>query len=447
MPDMILLIDDDADVLRTIGNFFEKLGAEVARELTGEAGLETFDRLRPEVVVLDLGLPGMDGSEVLDRLMERGASVVMLTGTADVPTAVNAMRRGAENFLTKPVDLEHLRAVVGRVAEKARLRRVNRMLVAQEVSGYDPDSLGHSAVMQELARQIALLARSDKTAVLLVGEVGTGKGYVARMIHNLGPRSQYPFVEVTAGVNPLKLESELFGNDPGASGDMDERNQGVLELSDRGTIFLDDIGRLALELQSRILKLLETGSFRRMGGSRDIPVDVRIIAGTSMDIAGEVEAGNFREDLYYRLSVMPLHIPPVRDRSEEDQLELINALMHDLRSVVSGGPERISVDAMERLLGYNWPGNIRGMRNVLERALILARGKPEVMVEHLPGELRARSGPGDRRHMPLSMDELEHQHIERTLRHHNGNRTRAAAELGISRATLINKIKRYEIPL
>jgi len=448
MSDAVLLIDDDADVLRTIGTWFERKGLEVARELTGEAGLETYDRLRPEVVVLDLGLPGMDGMEVLERLRERGAAVVLLTGQADIATAVRAMQLGAENFLTKPVDLEHLDAAVARASDKVRLRRVNELLVSHRTTGHVLESLGSSPAMQELARQITLLAQSERTAVLLVGESGTGKGWVARMIHNLSPRSSAPFIEVNvSGVNPASLERELFGQEQGAVPEATDRRQGLFELADGGTVFLEDVAGLALEIQPRLLKVLETRSYRRMGGSREVNVDVRIIAATPRDMAAEVEAGRFREDLYYRLSVMPLHLPPLRDRTEEDRIGLIMRLMQDLRTEVSGGPAAIAPEALERLLAYNWPGNIREVRNVLERALILANGKPEIQIEHLPGEFRARSGPGDRRHTPLSLDELEHQHIERTLRHHNGNRTRSAAELGISRATLINKIKRYNIPV
>jgi transcriptional regulator with PAS, ATPase and Fis domain len=284
--------------------------------------------------------------------------------------------------------------------------------------------------------------------VLLIGESGTGKGWVARMIHNLSPRAKAPIVEVNAGgLSATFLDSELFGHEKGAFTDAKDRKQGLFEIADHGTIFLDEIGDLAVELQPKLLKVLETKSFRRLGGTRELTVDVRLIAATNKDVATEVESGRFREDLYYRLSVMPLHMPSVRDRSRDDRLALISRLHNDLQSQVPGGPATISADGLERMLGYGWPGNVREMRNVLERALILAQGKPEIGVEHLPGEFRARAGPGDRRHMPLTMDDLERQHIERTLRHHSGNRTRAAVELGISRATLINKIKRYSIPV
>ena len=446
MAGSVLLIDDDVDVLRSIGNYFERLGYEVTRELSGEAGLATFDRIRPEVVILDLRLPGMDGMEVLENLRHRDAAVILLTGEVDVPTAVRAMQLGAENFLTKPVDMEHLAAATARVADKARLRRVNEALLVQSSPDHGLDSLGTSTMMQDFAHQVGLLAQSERTTVLLNGESGTGKGWVARMIHDLSPRARAPFVEVNcAGLNATFLDSELFGHEKGAFTDAKDRKQGLFEIADHGTIFLDEIGDLAPELQPKLLKVLETKTFRRLGGTREITVDVRLIAATNKNLQQEVEEGRFRVDLYYRLSVMPLTLPAVRDRSRDDRLALITRLMTDLRAEIAEGPVSVSAEVLERLLAYPWPGNVREMRNVLERALILGRGQPGMSVEHLPGEFRARPGIGDRRHTPLSLEDLERQHIERTLKHHTGNRTRAAIELGISRATLINKIKRYNL--
>jgi DNA-binding NtrC family response regulator len=445
MADSVLLIDDDVDVLRAIGNAFERLGYEVTRELSGEAGLATFDRQRPEVVILDLRLPGMDGMEVLEALRQRGAAVILLTGQSDIETAVRAMQLGAENFLTKPVDITHLAAAAARVADKVRLRRVNETLL-HSPTGAGLESLGTSGQMQDFAHQVGLLAQSERTTVLLTGESGTGKGWVARMIHDLGPRSKEPFVEVNAaGLTSTFLDSELFGHEKGAFTDAKDRKQGLFEIADRGTIFLDEIGDLVPELQPKLLKVLETKTFRRLGGTRELSVDVRLIAATNRNLQAEVERGRFREDLYYRLSVMPLMLPAVRDRTREDRLALINRILLDLRKELPDGPPALTSEVVERLLAYAWPGNVREMRNVLERALILGRGQPAVSVEHLPGEFRARPGVGDRRHTPLSLDDLERQHIDRTLKHHGGNRTRAAAELGISRATLINKIKRYNL--
>ena len=446
MADTVLLIDDDPDLLRSLGNYFEQVGYEVGRELTGEAGLEAYDRMRPDVVLLDLTLPGMDGMQVLERLRERNATVILLTGVTDIPTAVRAMQLGAENFLPKPVDMAHLVAVTAKAADKVKLRRVNELLLTSVVPGEGLESLGQSSRMQEFARQVSLLAQSDRTTVLLAGESGTGKGWVARMIHNLSPRAKMPFVEVNcAGLSSTFLDSELFGHEKGAFTDAKDRKQGLFEIADHGTIFLDEIGDLAVELQPKLLKVLETKTFRRLGGTREITVDVRLIAATNRDLPGDVAAGRFREDLYYRLNVMPLELPPLRERSREDRLSLITRLFQDLRSSVPGAPSLIAPEALERLLAHAWPGNVREMRNILERALILGRGNVSVTVDHLPGELRARGGQGERRHVPLSLDDLERQHIERTLKHHQGNRTRAADELGISRATLINKIRRFAI--
>ena len=290
MAGSVLLIDDDVDVLRSIGNYFERLGYEVTRELSGEAGLATFDRLRPEVVILDLRLPGMDGMEVLEHLRQRDAAVILLTGESDVATAVRAMQLGAENFLTKPVDMEHLAAATARVADKARLRRVNEALLVQSAPGHGLDSLGTSSGMQDFAHQVGLLAQSERTTVLLTGESGTGKGWVARMMHDLSPRAKAPFVEVNcAGLNATFLDSELFGHEKGAFTDAKDRKQGLFEIADHGTIFLDEIGDLAPELQPKLLKVLETKTFRRLGGTREITVDVRLVAATNKDLQAEVE--------------------------------------------------------------------------------------------------------------------------------------------------------------
>jgi len=281
----------------------------------------------------------------------------------------------------------------------------------------------------------------------LQGESGTGKGWVARVIHNLSPRSGGPFVEVNcAGLSATFLDSELFGHEKGAYTDAKERKIGLFELADHGTIFLDEIGELTPDLQPKLLKVLETKTFRRLGGTRELSVDVRLIAATNRDLVKEVEGGRFREDLYYRLNVMPLVLPPVRERSREDRLDLIRRMISDLKTQLPGCPSECSTDVLDRLLSAAWPGNVREMRNVLERSMILGRGQAVIGIEHLPPDLRQRATT-DRRYLAQSLSEVERQHIERTLRHHGGNRTRAAIELGISRATLINKIKAYSLNL
>ena len=448
MTDSLLLIDDDVSVLRSIGAFFEQRGWDVFRELSGEAGLVTCDRARPDVVLLDLGLPGIDGLEVLEQLRTRDTAVIVMTGDATISTAVRAMQAGAENFLIKPVDLTHLEAAAHRAAEKVRLRRVNRTLIGQSASTDGLESLGTSARMREVAHQLSLLARSDRTSVLIHGEGGSGKRWAARLLHDLSPRAAEPFIEVACGTgDPAWLDLELFGREHlvGAP-EGGARRQGLLEVADGGTLFLDEVADLPLELQAKIDTVLEQRAFRRAGGAREIPVDIRMVAGTSRNLATVVEAGRFREDLFYRLNVMPLEMPPLRDRTEDDLLAMVGRFLKELAPSMPGAPTKLSDDALDRLLHHNWPGNIREMRNVLERALLLARGQPQIGAEHLPGEFRARSGPFDRRHNPLTMEEVERIHIERTLKHHVGNRTRAAQELAISRATLIAKIKRYAIP-
>jgi DNA-binding NtrC family response regulator len=447
MADTLLLVDDDASVLRAIGDYFERVGYEVWRDGTGEQAIDTFHRVRPDVVLLDLHLPDASGLAVLERLRREGAAVILLTGQGDIETAVKAMQLGAENFLTKPVDMTHLAAAIARVAEKVRLSRQNARLRALDHEAEGIGSLGVSRAMQDLARQIELLAASERSTVLLSGESGTGKGWVARVIHNISPRSGGPFVEVNcAGLSATFLDSELFGHEKGAYTDAKERKVGLFELADRGTIFLDEIGELTPELQPKLLKVLETKRFRRLGGTRELSVDVRLIAATNRDLVREVEAGRFREDLYYRLNVMPLVLPPVRDRSREDRLELITRILADLKTQLPGCPSECTTDVLDRLLSAPWPGNVREMRNVLERSMILARGQPTIGFEQLPTDLRQRSTT-DRRYTAQSLSDVERQHIERTLRHHSGNRTRAAMELGISRATLINKIKAYSLKI
>jgi len=446
MSDTILLIDDDAGVLRTLGGYLEQQGCEVARELDGAAGLAACDRLEPDVVVLDHGVAAVDGQDVLALLRQRGMSVVVLLEAPDEEATLKALQRGADRVLVRPSDPAIVAAAAGRVAEATRVRRAEDALLAVTGSGARIDALGQSAAMRALAQQVAALAQSDRTTVLLLGEPGAGKGWVARLVHDLGPRAREPFLEASCvGIAPGQLESRLFGHERGALPEARRRQRGLLEVAGRGTVLLREIGMLPAELQPGLLKVLESRAFRRLGGQRDVAAGARLMVTSSRDLAAEVENDAFRGDLYYRLSTMVLAVPPVRDRSEHERQALVQTVMARVSEDLPEPPPPISPDAMERLLAYHWPGNVREMRNVLERAALLARGQLAIMVEHLAGELRARPGLGDRRHTPMSLDELERLHIDRTLRFHGGNRTRAAKELRISRATLINKIKRYNI--
>jgi DNA-binding NtrC family response regulator len=448
VAETLLLIDDDADLLRAVGDYFERVGYDVAREGTGEAGLETYERLRPDVVLLDLHLPGAGGLEILERMRAQGASVILLTGQGDIETAVRAMQLGAENFLTKPVDLHHLAAATARVAEKARLTRQNALLRAHDHLEQGLESLGVSPAMRDLAQQIELLARGDRTTVLLTGERGTGKASVARIVHRLSPRAAGAFVELNCGGRTTpSLDAELFGHETGAVADAVRRKQGLFEIADGGSVLLDDIGELTLELQPKLVTFLDQKTLRRLGGTRERSVDVRLIAATARDLVSDVKAGRFRGDLFSRLGMMTIHLPAVRERSREDRLDLVTRILAGLQAELPGCASACTSEALDRLLSAPWPGNVREMRNVLERAVILSQGSPAIGVEHLPADLRKGTAGGDRRHAPLTLAEVERQQIERALRFHGGNRTRAAQELGISRATLINKIKQYQLQI
>jgi len=443
MTDSILLVHDDPGVLRAIGARFEEAGHEVIRELSVEAGVASLGRLRPDAVLLALPLASTESIALLGA----GETPVLAFGDRpDSQASAASLAAGAAQVVDTAADQGVLLQAATRAAGTARCHRLVGTLLHRQAPRRGIDSLGTSPAMRQLAQQIGLLAQSDRTTLLLTGELGVGKAWTARVIHDLGPRAGRPYLEVRCtGYNAAYLESLLFGHEKGVFVEATERQRGLVELADGGTLVLREVGDLPEEIQPKLLRVLETRTFRRMGGGDDLSVDTRLIVTTRRNLSTDVEAGRFREDLFYRLSVMPLALPPLRERTQEDRLGLINDIHADLKPEIPDGPGALAVDAVERLLAYPWPGNVREIQNVLERSMLVARGQVTINVEHLPGEFRARTGLGDRRHTPMTLDALEHQHVERTLRYHGGNRTRAAKELGISRATLINKIKLYAI--
>jgi two-component system, NtrC family, response regulator AtoC len=438
----VLIIDGDVGSVSGTTSALDS-HCRVLHAFSGEEGLRICEAEMPDLVIVDLAVPGLTALRVVDVLAGRGTTAVMVTGPADLTSAVEAMQLGASDYLEKPVDGEKLRSAVVRALEECDLRRV----VAQPHVPAGPGThLGASARMMDLARRVELAARCPETSVLILGESGTGKGHVARMLHAQSARARSPFVQVNCGgLSATFLDSELFGHEKGAFTDARETKPGLFEVANRGTIFLDEIGELALELQPKLLKVLEERRFRRLGGTREIEVSVRVVAATNRDLKAEVSAGRFREDLYYRLCVFPLSIPPLRERAREDVVELIQLSLADLRRRCPAGPERLSAKAMGLLVDYGWPGNVRELRNALEFALVLGHGADSIEPHHLPDHLRA---PGALRAdrsgwEAVTLDELERRHVERTLHHARGNRTLAAEKLGISRATLHAKIRAY----
>ena len=443
MTDCILLVHDDPSLLRAIGARFEETGQEVIRELSIEAGAASLARLRPDAVLLGGSLASPEAFEQLGR---EGTPIVVFGERVDSPAVARWLGAGAVQVVDIAGDHGILLRVARNAAQMTRTRRAVAAFLKQSAPTHGLDSLGSSSAMRQIAQQIGLHGQSDRTTILVQGELGIGKAWAARMIHDLGPRSEKPFLEVRCtGMNGGYLDSLLFGHERGVFVEATERRRGLMEVADGGTLLLREIGDLPAEIQPKLLRALETRTFRRMGGTEDVTVDTRLMVTTRRPLSENVEAERLREDLFYRLSVMPLQLPPLRDRSQEDRLGLVTTVHLDLQREFPEGPQQLAVDVHERCLGYSWPGNIREMKNVLERAMLVAKGQVTINVEHLPGEFRARSGLGDRRHTPMTLESLENQHIERTLRYHGGNRTRAAKELGISRATLINKIKLYVI--
>ncbi|GAC1686022.1 MAG: acetoacetate metabolism transcriptional regulator AtoC [Gemmatimonadaceae bacterium] len=441
----ILVIDDEAPITTLLATFYERLGHRTVCAATGGEGIAAFHATHPDLVVVDVKMPDMSGFDVLAALRPSDPVVVMITAHGDVRLAVEAMQNGAENFLTKPVELAHLGAVTDRALEKSRLRRMSR-LIATRRTGDATRVLGTSPAMRELAEQVAMLGRSERTTVLILGESGTGKGRIAQAIHAESARATGPFVEVSCGAySAEELDGELFGADGGSAGGKGGRH-GVFEDAAEGSLFLDEIGDVPATLQPKLVRALEGRAPRRAASAEgEAGPKARVIAATAKDLVNEVTAGTFREDLYYQLSVMPLYLPPLRARSREDIADLVGHLSRELHAQLPEAPVRLSEAALDRLMRYAWPGNIRELRNVLERAMIVGRGADQIEERHFPTEVRDANNAGVEHHVPRSLDDVERAHIERTLRAHAANRTRTAKELGISRATLIKKIKEYRL--
>jgi DNA-binding NtrC family response regulator len=458
----VLIVEDERVLAEAMSDYLARHGFETAVAGSGEAALDAVHRSEPDLVVLDYQLPGMDGVEVLREIRQRApqAAVVMLTAHGNVKTAVEAMRAGAFDYLTKPIDLEELALVLGRAGSHARLERELHLLQGAGTRGAPGERIvGTSEATRNLRAQVERLAGLDQgpggaPPVLISGETGTGKGLVARAIHDLSPRVERPFVEVNCGAIPAQLlESEMFGYERGAFTDARAAKPGLFEAADGGTLFLDEIGAMPLELQVKLLKAIEDRSVRRLGGLRQKTVDVRIVAATNADLDRAVHEGTFRTDLLYRLKVLTLELPPLRSRPED----VVPLARHFLAEAGRRyrRPRRLTPDAEASLRAYEWPGNVREVANVIERAVLLHEAE-EIGAGVLGLSALTRGGTPiavgggggvtvDFSQGGLSLSDLERTLIVEALKATGGNRRRAAELLGISIETLRYRMEKHAL--
>ena len=445
----ILLIDDERPVILPLLHYFKSLNWDAVHAETGREALVLAESFAPEVVLLDMKLPDMGGLDVLRHLKEQGcrASIVVMTGWGSIGNAVEAIKLGAEQYLTKPAQLVELSALINRIVETRKLRIENRYYRQL----LDHPVVGTSMAIQTLHHMIDLMAENADTTTLLLGESGTGKELVAREIHRRSSRSDRPFLDINCAVlSETLLESEMFGHERGAFTDARELKQGLFEVADGGTVLLDEVGDMPLAVQPKLLRVLETQRFKRVGGTRDIAVNVRVIAATNRDLERAVAEGRFREDLYYRLKVFPVTMPPLRERPEDIPV-LIDYFVQHFNATLKQNVTGFSPGALELMQAYPWPGNVRELKNIVERAIVLSRSElvpVELLPREITGEECATGDAGHRQaggenHRPLA--EMEREYILKILRAEKDNRTTTAKILGISRSTLHEKLKKYNL--
>ncbi len=462
MPPLVLVVEDEKILAESISIYLERSGYATAVAHSGEDGVRMAGEASPDVAVVDIRLPGVDGLEVLKRMREvsPGTEVVMMTAHASVASAVEAMRRGAFDYLNKPLDLDELRVVLDKARAHLRLRRELSYLKARgEAGAHVSEIVGDSPPIRALKEQIERIAGLESPeggapTVLLLGETGTGKGLVARAIHYQSPRAAGPFVEINcAAIPPTLLEAELFGYERGAYTDARTAKPGLFEAAEGGTLFLDEIGHMDPSLQVKLLKALEDKSVRRLGGLRPKTINVRIITATNRDLEAAIAEGAFRQDLYFRIKVLTLEIPPLRTRDAD--ITLLARHFLDKFAKQYGRPRKeLSPEAEAVLLAYPWPGNVRELAHVMERAVLL-HGGPTVKVEDLGLSAAKAEAPvavaSDGRVQVdfasggIVLDEVERQLIVQALEAAGWNRSRAAELLGISKETLRYRIEKYQL--
>ncbi len=458
MARKILVIDDEKLIRWTLEQHLVKEGYDVASAESAEKGLALIAEEAPDLILLDNRLPEMSGLEMLEKLkvQERGLMVIMITAYGMVETAVKAMKFGAYDYISKPFNLEEITLVIRKALEAGSLRSQVRQL-RQECRGRIDAIIGESKEMASLKHIILKIAKSDATTVLIQGESGTGKELVAKAIHSSSARSDKPFMAINCAAIPVNLlETELMGHEKGAFTDAKTAKKGLFELADGGTVFLDEIGDMDMGMQAKLLRMLEEKTFKRIGGVKDIKVDVRVISATNQELSKAMNDGRFRKDLYYRLQVVPITLPPLRERGNDILLLARNYVEH-FNSECHKNVRGISREAEQILLAYSWPGNVRELKNVVERAMILDITE-EILPEHLTQEiLEAQPGSAVPVATPVSLDgfvipetglsieDVENALVRKALEMSNGNQTKAAQLLKMPRDAFRRRMKRFGI--
>jgi two-component system, NtrC family, response regulator HydG len=441
----ILAVDDELATLEALAEMLCAWGHKVQTATHGHEALKKALEFRPDVVLSDVVMPETSGIWLLKALREElpDVPVIFLTGRGSIDTAVEAIREGAYDFIEKPIDTARVKVSIARALERRDTEREVQGLRRRLKQLGGTDFIGQAPNMRRVFELIEKVAPS-RAAVAITGESGTGKEVVARSIHNLSPRRDRAFVAINCASIPASLmESEIFGHERGAFTGADQRRAGVFELAHGGTLFLDELGEIPVELQAKLLRVLEEGKLRRVGGKVEIEVDVRVVCATNRDLKAEIKRGNFREDLYFRLNVFQVHLPPLRERREDVPLlvqHFVEKFNHESGKRVHG----VHPEALETLRNYEWPGNIRELRNAIERALILCDGEL-IECEHLPPDMAGRTPERASFKLPygLTLDLVEKEYILGSLERNGGNKARTAEMLGVSEKTLYNKLNRY----
>lgn len=448
----ILVADDEPSVRSLLRSILKKEGYNVVTAGNGREALEVFRQTSPDLVLLDVRMPEMDGIETFNALRKQNedALVIMITAYGTIETAVQAMKMGAFDYLSKPFNLEEIKVVIKKALE---MRHINAELTALRQEVAEKDELGKlvfiSNAMQEIQRLVNIVSKND-TTLLLRGESGTGKDLLARYIHANSLRSQGPFIKIHCGALPEPLvESELFGYEKGAFTGAASRKQGKIELANGGTLYLDEIGEISPAIQIKLLRLLQDREFERLGGTETLKTNARIIAATNKNLEEAMASREFREDLFYRLNVVPIYLPPLRERKDA-MPRLVEHFVKRFCRELNRPPMTVSEEAMSLLLSYNWPGNIRELENAIERAVLLSpeatimpQALPQGMIHYRRSTEEVFSSTGER---PLKdvMSDIEKQIIRKVLKETGGNRSKAAERLGISRRALHYKLVEYQ---